>query len=621
MPRNPVCVGGSLRGFSLRARSATDAVQVKNVSRFAQIGGLLACTALVLALSSGARAADPNKVLRLASPDIASLDPEQLIDSASGLVANAIFEGLYEWDYLARPAKLVPNTAAALPEITDGGLTWTIQITRGIYFTDDPAFKGKPRELVAEDFVYSYKRWLDPNLGTGGDLLAADLIVDARAEVEAARKPGAHFNYDRPLRGLRALDRYTFQLRLNQVNYPYTEFLLTIGVWAMAREVVEAAGDDILNRPVGTGPYRLKEWKHGSRIVLEANPKYRTVRFPRSSDPKHAELVRSMEGKTLPQLGTIEISIIDEDLPALLEFDRGKFDYVELGSAVIERLLVNGKLARGYASRGIAHYAFSDASLRSVFFNFNDPVIGGLEPPHIALRRAIALGFDVDTFIRTVYRGQALPANQLVPPEVTGHDPKAPMKSRYNPAAANALLDRSGYNKRDADGYRLAPDGKQLTLTFSIRRGTQMRDTEALWKKNMDALALRMQFHEAPAQDLLKEVEAGHFQIHFGGQGGTPSGFLILGELYSKASWLNLSRFRLPAYDQSLEQFIRASTSTEQIAAGRKMSELAEYYAPMIPLIHPLKNDFVHPWVMGFHPSPYVNNYWKYLDIDLAARP
>jgi ABC-type transport system substrate-binding protein len=70
-----------------------------------------------------------------------------------------------------------------------------------------------------------------------------------------------------------------------------------------------------------------------------------------------------------------------------------------------------------------------------------------------------------------------------------------------------------------------------------------------------------------------------------------------------------------------MQQFIRASTTPEQIAAGRKMSELTEYYAPMIPLIHPLKNDFVHPWVKGFYPMPYVSNYWKYLDIDLAARP
>ena len=122
-------------------------------------------------------------------------------------------------------------------------------------------------------------------------------------------RPAAKFDYDRPIEGLRALDRYTLQLRLTEPNYPIIHDNLIRG--AVAREVVEAAGGDIRARPVGTGPYRLREWKHGSRIVLEANPGYRAIRFPESSDPAHAALVRSMQGKTLPQIGVVEISIID----------------------------------------------------------------------------------------------------------------------------------------------------------------------------------------------------------------------------------------------------------------------------------------------------------------------
>ncbi len=116
--------------------------------------------------------------------------------------------------------KLAPLTAVALPEITDGGKTWTIKVRPGIYFTDDPAFKGKPRELVAADYVYSIKRWLDPNLRRGGAPITTDLIVGARAVVDAASRPGATFDYDRPIEGLRALDRYTLQLKLTQPNYP-----------------------------------------------------------------------------------------------------------------------------------------------------------------------------------------------------------------------------------------------------------------------------------------------------------------------------------------------------------------------------------------------------------------
>jgi oligopeptide transport system substrate-binding protein len=122
--------------------------------------------ALLLGLGAGVAsgAADPNKVLRIASPDIETLDPHQYNDSPSFNVITALFEGLYEWDYLASPAKLTPMGAAARPEITDGGKTWTIRVKPGIHFTDDPAFHGKPREVTADDWLYSLKRWLDPNL-------------------------------------------------------------------------------------------------------------------------------------------------------------------------------------------------------------------------------------------------------------------------------------------------------------------------------------------------------------------------------------------------------------------------------------------------------------------------
>ena len=149
-------------------------------------------------------------------------------------IGSAIFEPLYEWDYLARPPGIVPDTAVAAPEISADGKTWTIRIKPGIYFTGDPAFHGKPRELVAADYVYSIERSLDPNLRGGGAPVTTDLIVGMRAVVDAARKPGAKFNYDTPVEGLRALDRYTLQFRLNQPNFPLMENILT-GIYGATR--------------------------------------------------------------------------------------------------------------------------------------------------------------------------------------------------------------------------------------------------------------------------------------------------------------------------------------------------------------------------------------------------
>jgi ABC-type transport system substrate-binding protein len=214
------------------------------------------CGLLLLAFCCVAGAADATKILRVASPDIDTLDPQQFSDDPSFQVLMAVFEPLYEWDYLASPPKLSPLTATGPLAITDDGKTWTAHLKPGIFFTDDPAFKGKPRELVAEDYVYSYKRWLDPNLRRGGSPIMTDLIVGMRSVVDAARKSGK-FDYDRPIEGLRALDRYTLQLRLVEPNYPIIRDLLGF-VGAAAREVIDAAGGDIRTRAVGTEPFRLR---------------------------------------------------------------------------------------------------------------------------------------------------------------------------------------------------------------------------------------------------------------------------------------------------------------------------------------------------------------------------
>jgi oligopeptide transport system substrate-binding protein len=571
-----------------------------------------------IAVACAAGAADPNKILRVAANDIDTLDPHQYNDNPSFEVLISIFEPLYEWDYLQSPPKLSPLTATAPIEFSDGGRRWTMRVKTGIFFTDDPAFKGKPRELVAEDYVYSYKRWLDPNGRRGGAPIITDLIVGARAVVDAARASGK-FDYERPIEGLRALDRYTLQLRLTDVDYANIQDMIGFAP-AAAREVIEAAGGDIGSRAVGTGPFRLREWKRGSRIVLDANPGYRKAHFPASDDATRAALVKSMQGKTVPSVGVVEVNIIDEELTRLLQFEQGGIDYIALRGEIATRLLVNGKLKPEYAARGVTREVHPEPYLFSFNFNIADPVIGGMSNDRVALRRAIGLAFDLDTLVKVVYGGQALPANQIVPPGVAGHDPSLPTKPQYDPAAAKALLDRFGYADKDAEGFRTGPDRKPLTITVTLRSGALSREIQTLWKKNMDAIGLRMDFHVTPFQDAIKEMQQGQFQIIFRGFGGSPSGYPELLQLYSKQPRrINAGLFNLPEYDRAAEQFLRSGTAQEQIAAARKMSELARTYMPMLPAIFRLENDFVQPWLRGFSP-PVFSTYWKYLDIDLDRR-
>src|SRR5215470_17169605 len=355
-------------------------------------GLVVAALAAAVTCGKAQAAADPAKVLRIASSDIVSLDPQQGNDLYSTRIASHIFEALYDFDYFATPAKVIPNTAEALPEVTDDGKTWTMRLKKGIFFADDPVFKGKPRELVAEDYVYSIKRHLDPNLRNGGNPALTELIVGARAVVDAARKPGAKMDYDAPIEGLRAIDRYTLQIRLHSPDYTLLERMAVLPMMAVAREAVEAAGADVMTRPVGTGPYRLAEWRTASKVVLEANPRYRTIRYPESSNPQHKALVDAMRGKTLPQIGRIEVSIIEESQPELLAFMQADLDLMLLGGDDAKRVLDNGKLKPELVKKGIQHLRFGAPSVTFTYFNLDDPVVGGYSSAQVALRRAIAMG-------------------------------------------------------------------------------------------------------------------------------------------------------------------------------------------------------------------------------------
>ena len=252
--------------------------------------------------------ADPGKVLRVTFPIAETgFDPQATSDLYSGHVQRAIFEPLFAYDYLARPYRLVPNTASALPEISPDGRTWTIRIKSGIHFADDPAFKGRKRELTAHDYVFAWKRLLDPRVRSpylwylDGKLVGADRVL-------ASAKEAGKLDYDAEIEGLRALDRHTLQLKLVEPDYILMGYMAHAAMAAVAREVVEAYGDAsgwVMANPIGTGPFRLAEWRRGQKIVLEANPGFREERFPAAGEPADAPMIARMQSKRLPQVGRV----------------------------------------------------------------------------------------------------------------------------------------------------------------------------------------------------------------------------------------------------------------------------------------------------------------------------
>lgn len=360
---------------------------------------------------AGSSTTRPPKVLRVAFNSAeAGFDPVQVGDLWSNTINAHIFESPLTYDYLARPARLVPQTAAALPEVADDFRRYVVTIRPGIQFADDAAFGGAARELTAADHVHSIKRFYDPRLKTEQLYQFENVKVLGLSELrQRALAAKAPLDYDAPVEGLRVLDRYRFEVRLAEAAPRFVHLLASPQLTgALAPEVVEQYGDDVMAHPVGTGPFRLAAWRRGSSIVLERNPRFRDQRFaaePPAGDAGAQAIAARLAGRRLPLLDRIEVSIVDEAQPRWLAFAGGELDVLELPPEFAPVALPGGTLAAPLARRGVRAEPTLNADVTHTFFNCTDETVGGYAPANVALRRSVALACDSAAEVRLVQRG------------------------------------------------------------------------------------------------------------------------------------------------------------------------------------------------------------------------
>lgn len=600
---------------------------MKRLVRSAALAACLLATAVAAVAQTPAAAP---KTLRYAFPIAeTSFDPAAITDLYSRTVVSGIFEAPLEFAFLARPVRMRPNTAAAMPEVSEDFRTFTFRIKPGIYFADDPAFKGRKRELVAEDYVYSIKRHYDPRWKSGNLYLleGAKLLglSELRSRAIKERKP---FDYDRPVEGLRTLDRYTFQVKLAE---PSPRFLYNFAdssfTGALAREVVELYGDRIGEHPVGTGPFKLGAWKRSSRIELDRNPGYRSVLYDEEApagDERLQAVAREFKGRRLPLVDRVQISIVEEPQPRWLSFLNEEQDIAENVPAEFAGVAFpNNELAPNLAKRGVLMLRYPRSDVAVSYFGMEHPVVGGYEPHKVALRRAIALAVDVEREIRLVRGGQAIRAQSPIGPEAWGYDPayKSEMGD-YDPARAKALLDMHGWIDRDGDGWRDQPDGSPLVLEYATQPDQQSRKLNELWKKNMDAIGIRIVFKTAKWPEQLKASRAGKLMMWgVGWSAGQPDGdtFLALGYGPNRGQ-ANHARFDLPAFNTLYEKQALLPDGPERQAAMDAAKKLMIAYMPYKVHAHRIWTDLAHPWVGGYSRNIFVREFWKYVDIDPQAQ-
>ena len=581
--------------------------------------------AALAAVSFALPAAAEQKVLRV--PFIyaeTNFDPAFISDLNSATVIDEIIEAPLTYDFLARPMKLKPATAEAMPEITDAGKTYTIRLKKGLYFSDDPVFEGKKRELTAADYEFALKRLIDPKMSSP-NLWLIDGRIAGVTQAAAKAKKENRFDYDARIPGIEVVDRYTLRLRLEKPDYSFLYILAMSTIGAQAREVVEKYGADIGAHPVGTGPYRLAEWRRASKIVLEKNPNFREEYYeaePPADDPIAQRLHAEMKGKRIPQVDRVEIYDLVEAQPRWLAFLNKELDWINVPAEFANMALPEDRLAPWLEKRGVKYFPNIDPDIIYLYFDMRDPVFGGYKPENIALRRAISLAYNIQEDVNLVRNRTAIAAQGILPPGVLGYDATFTLGQRYDPAKAKALLDMFGYVDRDGDGWRERPDGSPLVFNYTTEPDSTSRLFAELWKKDMDAIGVRMTIAVAQWSENRKKSKLGKLQAWFLSWGADyPDGENFFQLLYGpNCGSSNEACFRLPEYDALYEKAFNMAPGPERTAIYGRMTRIIAAYAPWLPMVHRKRNQLLQPWVIGWRKNYFLHDAYRYVDIDLERR-
>ncbi|MBP6764791.1 MAG: bicyclomycin resistance protein, partial [Rubrivivax sp.] len=427
-------------------------------------------------------------------------------------------------------------------------------------------------------------------------------------------------DYDSEVEGVRVLDRYSFRITLG-VPDPRFVYLLaapqTLG--AVAREVVDFYGSDIGAHPVGTGAFRLKSWRRASRIELERSSGFRAVQYSGTpaDDPLAQQIAAHLQGKRLPLAERVVVDVVEESQPRWLSFLNGTYHWLQVPGDFRPLAAPGGQLAPYLSKKGVRLQKSLQPDMGMSFFFMENPLVGGYTPDKVALRRAIALAYDGDAYVRHVMGGFGIRAQSTLVPHTSGYDAayKSEM-SDFSPARAKALLDLHGYVDRNGDGWREQPDGSPLVLVMATMSSQLDRRANELWKRCMDAVGLKMVFDVSTWPELLKKSRAGTLMMWgYSWTAASPDGGFFLAIAYGpNASESNDPRFSLPAFDRLFEQQRALPDGPERDAVMRQAKDLLVAYMPFKVHLHNVALDLVQPWTQGYWRHPFMRDTWRFVD-------
>ncbi len=537
-----------------------------------------------------------------------SMDPALSQDAIAAYALGPIYEQLFQYHYLKRPYELTTLLAEGMPQYSKDGLTVTIKVKKGVKFQDDPCFPGgHGRELVASDFIFAWKRIVDPKVRSEGWWIFDGKVVGVNAWRDAASKTG-HADYSQNIEGFTELDNHTIQIKLLK-KYPQLNYALAMAFTSpVPKEAVEKYGVEFGWHPVGTGPYVMKEFIRSSKIVYIKNESFHGENFPEKPSVVPAGMEDFDYGKPLPFADKLTVHIFIERQPMWLSFLKGQLDQTEIPKDNFSASVENGELKPELKKKGISLTADQSSTEWWIGFNMKDPVVG----KNKFLRKAMAYAFDSKKHIELFGLGAALPSNQIVAPTTIGFNKDFPLRE-FDLVKAKAMLVKAGF-----------PGGKGLgEINYDTEGSSNARQMGEFFKTQMAQIGIniKVNLHTRPEYfDLRKKSKT---QIIYDGWiADYPDAENYMQLLYSPnaSPGMNNSSFVNSEYDKLFLEMSGMAPSPARQKIINRMTDIAMEEQVWIPNWVAKLFNVQQVWLKNFLYSDFAYNVYKYYRVDAEKK-
>ena len=547
---------------------------------------------------------DNSRVIRLNSSDrIKSLDPALGSDSASMKMIAVLYDTLLQYDYMARPYKLIPSMLSEMPDLSDDQLRYHFTLR------DDLIFPHNRQAISSRDVAFSILRIADGRLHSPLYWMYRGKIagIDEFNRRTGTLPAGDFSPYETGIDGIKIINSREFEITLTRPDPRFLYMLALPFSGVVCRTSAEALNNNLNDQPIGSGPFILARQIKDYRLEFVRNEDYRLEYFPQAENP--ADRMRR-----LPLADKIICSIIKQNQSSWLMFLQGELDMSLVDKDGFDAVFSGSKLNPALQKRGIRVIQRPEFEIRYIGFNFTDPKLGR----NPALRKAISLAYNPESRV-DFFNGQLLEANSPLPDGVSGFD--ASYRNPYqgqNIELAKKYLVEAGY-----PGGIDPESNEPLKLNFDLNgSSSSQRQLGEMFASDLRKIGIEIEICLNNSPRFFQKLRQGQMQLfRISWVGDYPDGENFLQLFFSgNAGGANRAFFSDAEFDLLYRRAVRLNDSPERNSLYRSMVELVNEHVVWIYEGYPVANELAHEWISNYYPHDFAFSRWKYIGVDMVRK-